>query len=59
MSYIDGSAVTIFFDGHAESRKADKTGLSDNNKIPVVRPADGQRSDWHAYWRGTTDANGT
>ena len=58
-SYIDGSAVTIFFDGHAEARKADITGLNDNNKIPVIRPADGQRGNWHAYWRGTTAASGT
>ena len=58
-SYLDGSAVSIYFDGHADSRKMDITGLTDNNKIPVVRPADGQRENWHAYWRGTTDPSGT
>jgi len=59
MSYIDGSAVSVFFDGHADARKANPTGLTDNNRIPVVRPADGQRECWHAFWRGTTDASGT
>ncbi len=59
MSYLDGSAVAVFFDCHAEARKADITGLSDDNKIPVVRPADGQRANWHAFWRGTTDPSGT
>jgi prepilin-type N-terminal cleavage/methylation domain-containing protein len=55
----DGRGVTVFFDGHAEAAKGDQQGLSDNNKIPMVRPADGQRESYHAYWRGTTDANGT
>lgn len=59
MSYLDGSAVAVFFDCHAEARKAVITGLSDDNKIPVVRPADGQRANWHAFWRGTTDPSGT
>ncbi len=59
LSYLDGTAVTVFFDGHSDARKADITGISDNNRIPAIRPADGQRSNWHAYWRGTTDANRT
>ena len=58
-SYLDGTGVVIFFDGHAEARKADITGLSDNNKIPLIRPADGQREAYHAFWTGTTAANGT
>jgi prepilin-type N-terminal cleavage/methylation domain-containing protein len=58
-SYLDGTAVSIFFDGHAEARKADPSGLTDNNKIPVVRPADGQREAYHAFWTGTTAASGT
>ena len=59
MSFLDGSAVSVFFDGHAESRKADPSGVSDNNVIPVIRPADGQRSSYHAFWTGTTDPSGT
>jgi hypothetical protein len=58
-SYLDGTGVAVFFDGHAEARKADLTGLTDNNKIPVIRPADGQREAYHAFWTGTTAPNGT
>ncbi len=58
-SYLDGTTAIILFDGHAEARKADMTGLSDNSKIPVIRPADGQREAYHAFWTGTTAANGT
>jgi len=59
MSYLDGIAVGVYFDGHADARKADRTGLTDNNKIPVIRPADGQRGCYHAFWTGTTADSGT
>ena len=57
--YSDGVGVTVYFDGHADARKGDPQGLSDDNKIPMIRPANGQREAYHAYWRGTTDPNGT
>ncbi len=59
MSYLAGVEVGIYFDGHADARKPDITGLTDNNRIPVIRPADGQRSCYHAFWTGTTDDSGT
>jgi len=58
-SYLDGTGVVIFFDGHSEARKADVTGVTDNNKIPVIRPPDGQREGYHAFWTGTTSPSGT
>lgn len=58
-NFTDGLAVTGYFDGHSDARKADSSGLSDNGRIPTVRPADGQRSGYHAYWTGTESPNGT
>jgi prepilin-type N-terminal cleavage/methylation domain-containing protein len=58
-SYLDGRAVTVYFDGHSDARKADITGMTDEDRIPVIRPADGKRSCWHEYWRGNGDDRGT
>lgn len=57
--FSDGTGVVAFFDGHAEARKGDATGLTDNNKIPMTRPADGQREAYHAFWSGTINPSGT
>jgi len=54
--FVDGLAVTLFFDGHVEARKADSTGQS-LSRIPVGRPATGLRTAWNAYWNGTASAN--
>jgi len=59
LSYLDGTAVAVFFDGHAEARKPDTSGLTDEKRIPVIRPGDGQRGCYHAFWTGTTDQSGT
>jgi len=53
--FVDGLAVTVFFDGHSDARKADPTGQS-GGFIPVGRPASGQRTEWNAYWSGTASA---
>jgi prepilin-type N-terminal cleavage/methylation domain-containing protein len=54
--FVDGLAVTLFFDSHVEARKADPTGQSPS-RIPVGRPPSGQRAAWNAYWNGTASAN--
>jgi prepilin-type N-terminal cleavage/methylation domain-containing protein len=54
--FVDGLAVTLFFDSHVEARKADPTAQA-QNRIPVGRPALGQRSAWNAYWNGVNSAN--
>jgi len=57
--YPDGIGVTAYFDGHADARKGDPTGVSDNNKIPLARPSDPLREAYHAFWMGTTSPAGT
>ena len=54
--FVDGLAVTLYFDGHVDSRKADPSGQSPN-RIPVGRPPSGSRSAWNSYWNGTISAN--
>jgi len=54
--YLDGLAVTLYFDGHVDARKADPSGQNPN-RIPVGRPASGQRYTWNNYWNGTASAN--
>ena len=51
--YADGNGVIAFFDGHAEARKPDITGLLDGY-IPLIRPANsGQAySPWAKFWAG-------
>jgi prepilin-type N-terminal cleavage/methylation domain-containing protein len=53
--YADGSAVTVYFDGHSDTRKIDLTG-SIPNRVPIniglstySRPAG---SLWSLYWMG-------
>jgi prepilin-type N-terminal cleavage/methylation domain-containing protein len=36
--YSDGRAVTAYFDGHADSRKPDLTGMAEG-QVPLIRPA--------------------
>ena len=58
--YSDGIGVTAFFDGHAEARRGDPTGLSDENKIPMARPTTTTgRTAYHAFWTGTVNDTGT
>ena len=54
--FVDGLAVTVFFDGHVEARKPDPTGQS-SARVPVGRPPTGQRAAWNAYWNGTASDN--
>ena len=54
--YVDGLAVTLFFDSHVEARKADPTAQA-SSRVPVGRPASGQRSAWNIYWNGSDSAN--
>lgn len=50
--FVDGLAVTLYFDGHVDARKADPSGQSPN-MIPAGRPADvNQRAAWNSYWMG-------
>jgi prepilin-type N-terminal cleavage/methylation domain-containing protein len=55
-TFKDGMAVTVFFDGHVEPRKADPSGQS-NRRVPVGRPAMGARSTWNNYWNGNGGAS--
>ena len=57
--YPDGIGITAYFDGHADARKGDALGTSDNNRIPMKRPDDPLREAYHAYWMGTTSPTGT
>jgi len=58
--FSDGLGVTAYFDGHADARKGDPTGLSDNNLIPMCRPANNDAYQaYHAFWTGSVNASGT
>lgn len=51
--YADGAGVIVFFDGHAEARKPDDSGMKEGF-IPLIRPAnhaDGG-SVWARFWAG-------
>ena len=54
--FVDGLAVTLYFDAHADARKPDPSGQA-SGRIPVGRPAQGQRSNWNLYWNGTDSPN--
>ena len=49
--YLDGRAVTVYFDGHSDVRKCDETSQNPQG-LPVARPALAVRGLWNAYWAG-------
>lgn len=52
----DGSANTLFFDGHVEALKPDLTGVNGNGAIPCIRPNSPQRLNWNLFWKGINSA---
>ncbi|RMD82587.1 MAG: prepilin-type N-terminal cleavage/methylation domain-containing protein [Lentisphaerae bacterium] len=52
--YLDGRANIGFIDGHVKTMKPDLTSL-DEDRIPMLRPAPGQRTYWNSFWYGTLD----
>jgi prepilin-type N-terminal cleavage/methylation domain-containing protein len=48
----DGTGVIVFFDGHAEARKPDPSGMKEN-AIPLVRPqVHDESTPWNRFWCG-------
>jgi hypothetical protein len=43
--------VTVYFDGRSDARKNDENGIA-SDRIPVFKPANGQREIWNAFWLG-------
>jgi prepilin-type N-terminal cleavage/methylation domain-containing protein len=54
--YRDGRGITVYFDGHSDGRRPDESGTA-QGRIPMFRPASGQRAEWNKFWTGTDSAN--
>jgi prepilin-type N-terminal cleavage/methylation domain-containing protein len=54
--FRDGRGITVYFDGHSDARRPDEAGTA-VGRIPIFRPASGQRTQWNKFWSGTDSAN--